>query len=173
MWCDVVVSIGDFGWNSSCCGGYGVRFRRLQRWNRQNPVHLRRKRGGLRRFPCVIQVISSLFSAKMWCENGKNVVRFGGFHVLFRWLHSLFAAVPKNITDVFCPMMAKWWCCAAITWCGNGGLRYKSLVFRFDLRRFQIQTTCFTTQIQGFTHSIHNFTNTITQIHDTIPSFSN
>ena len=65
-------------------------------------------------FPCVIQVISSLFSA-----------------------------VPKHITEVFCPMMVKWWCCAAVAWYGNGGLRYKSLVFRFDLRCFQMQTTCF------------------------------
>ena len=137
---------------------------------------------------------SCAFSAKEWCNAAvsmcyssdfqlvfvENIVRklqkcmrflwFGSiykrFHVLFMWLHSLFAAVPKNITEVFCQMMAKWWFCAAIAWCGNGGWRYKSLVCRFDLR-------CFTTLIQGFTNSNHHIPNTITQIPDTIPLFSN
>ena len=75
-------------------------------------------------------------------------------------------------------MMAKWLCRAAIRWCGNGGWRHKSLVFRFDLRCFQIQTTRFPTKIQGFTHSIHHFqtqispiSHTIPQLHDAIPSF--
>ena len=77
-------------------------------------------------------------------------------------------------------MMAKWLCHAAVRLCGNGCWRYKSLVFRFDLRCFQIQTTRFPTKIQGFTHSIHHFqtkispiSHTIPQLHDAIPSFPN
>lgn len=69
-------------------------------------------------------------------------------------------------------MMAKWLCRAAIRWCGNGCWRYKSLVFRFDLRCFQIQTTRFPTKIQGFTHSIHHFPNMITYVSDTDFLFS-
>ena len=61
---------------------------------------------------------------------------------------------------------------AAVRWCGNGCWRYKSLVFRFDLRCFQIQTTRFPTKIQGFTHSIHHFPNTITYVSDTDFLFS-
>ena len=41
-------------------------------------VRFRRLRGAMRRFPCVIQVIASLFAAKMWCGNGKNVCDFCG-----------------------------------------------------------------------------------------------
>ena len=61
-------------------------------------------------------------------------------------------------------MSAKWLFRAAVRWCVNGCWRYKSLVFRFDFRCFQIQTTSFPTKIQGFTHSIHHFPNTITSV---------
>ena len=98
--------------------------------------------------------------------------RFDCLVVLFKWLHSLFTAVPKYITEVFGQISAKWLCRAAVRWCGNGCLRYKSLVFRFDLRCFQIQTTRFPTKIQGFTHSIHHFPNTITYVSDTDFLFS-
>lgn len=40
-------------------------------------------------------------------KNGENVCGCGGCGVSFRRLQGLFTAVPKHITEVFSPMIAK------------------------------------------------------------------